>query len=85
MYRALFKHRYVALAQQYLPELTAEDLIPARPGIRAQAVGRNGALVDDFWISRHGNVINVRNAPSPAATASLAIAEYICDVASKRE
>jgi L-2-hydroxyglutarate oxidase LhgO len=85
MYRALFKHRYVALAQQYLPELTAEDLIPARPGIRAQAVGRNGALVDDFWISRHGNVINVRNAPSPAATASLAIAEYICDEASKSE
>lgn len=85
MYRALFKHRYVALAQQYLPELTAEDLIPARPGIRAQAVGRNGALVDDFWISRHGNVINVRNAPSPAATASLAIAEYICDEASQSE
>jgi L-2-hydroxyglutarate oxidase LhgO len=85
MYRALFKHRYVALAQQYLPELTAEDLIPARPGIRAQAVGRDGALVDDVWISHHGNVINVRNAPSPAATASLAIAEYICDEASKSE
>jgi hypothetical protein len=48
-------------------------------------VRRDGALVDDFWISRRGNVINVRNAPSPAATASLAIAEYICNEASKSE
>jgi L-2-hydroxyglutarate oxidase LhgO len=85
MYRAMFKRRYVALAQQYLPELRADDLVPARPGIRAQAVRRDGALVDDFWISRRGNVINVRNAPSPAATASLAIAEYICNEASKSE
>lgn len=85
MYRALLKRRYVSTAQQYVPDLRAEDLVPAKPGIRAQAVGRNGALVDDFWISRHGNVINVRNAPSPAATASLAIAEYICAEASKSE
>jgi L-2-hydroxyglutarate oxidase LhgO len=85
MYRALLKRRYVATAQQYVPALRAEDLVLAKPGIRAQAVRRDGALVDDFWISRHGNVINVRNAPSPAATASLAIAEYICTEASKSE
>ena len=79
MSRSLSKHRYVASARAYVPELRAEDLLPAPPGIRAQAVARDGALVDDFWISRSGNVVNVRNAPSPAATASLAIAEYICD------
>lgn len=78
MYRSLNKRRYVATAREYLPELVAADLRPAPAGVRAQAVARDGALVDDFWISRVESVINVRNAPSPAATASLAIAEYIC-------
>lgn len=83
MYRSLNKRRYVATAREYLPELVAADLRPAPAGVRAQAVARDGALVDDFWISRVESVINVRNAPSPAATASLAIAEYICDEADR--
>lgn len=78
MYRSLNKSRYVQTAREYLPELTADDLHRAPAGVRAQAVARDGALVDDFWISRGDGFVNIRNAPSPAATASLAIAEYIC-------
>lgn len=79
MYRSFNKGRYVRTAQEYIPGLTAEDLHSAPAGVRAQAVARNGALVDDFWISRNDGVVNVRNAPSPGATASLSIAGYICD------
>ncbi len=79
MYRSFNKSRYVRTAQEYIPELTAQDLRRAPAGVRAQAVARNGALVDDFWISRSDGVVNVRNAPSPGATASLAIAGYVCD------
>jgi (S)-2-hydroxyglutarate dehydrogenase len=73
------KRLYLHRAQQYIPELAASDLGGRSAGIRAQAVGRNGHLVDDFVVHRRGPVIAVRNAPSPAATASLAIASYICD------
>jgi L-2-hydroxyglutarate oxidase LhgO len=52
--------------------------VPAAAGVRAQAIRRNGDLVDDFWITHHDRITMVRNAPSPAATSSLAIAEYIC-------
>jgi (S)-2-hydroxyglutarate dehydrogenase len=73
------KRLYLHRAQRYIPELVASDLGARSAGIRAQAVDRNGHLVDDFVVHRHGRVIAVRNAPSPAATASLAIASYICD------
>ena len=73
------KRLYVRRAQRYIPELAASDLGGRSAGIRAQAVDRNGHLVDDFVVHRRGPVIAVRNAPSPAATASLAIASYICD------
>ena len=55
------------------------DVEPAPFGIRAQAVGLDGALVDDFVINTAGPVVTVRNAPSPAATSSLAIADHIAD------
>jgi L-2-hydroxyglutarate oxidase LhgO len=71
------KHYYLAQARHYLPALTADDLVAADAGVRAQAISRNGALVDDFVISRRAGLTMVRNAPSPAATSSLAIAEYI--------
>ena len=79
MYRSVNKRKFLAAAARYVPALTADDLEPAPAGFRAQAVARDGSLVDDFWLSRQGNVLNVRNAPSPAATSSLAIAEHICD------
>jgi L-2-hydroxyglutarate oxidase LhgO len=54
-----------------------EDVVASPAGVRAQAVDAAGGLVDDFRITRQGNVVNVRNAPSPAATSSLAIADHI--------
>jgi L-2-hydroxyglutarate oxidase LhgO len=71
--RTLFLRR----AQRYVPEVTAADVVPAPAGVRAQAVDRDGSLVDDFRISDLGPVLAVRNAPSPAATSSLAIAEHV--------
>ena len=73
------KRRFVAGAQEYLPALSAADVVPAPAGVRAQAVDRDGSLVDDFRISVDGAVLSVRNAPSPAATSSLAIADYIAN------
>ena len=73
------KRRFVAGAREYLPALSAADVVPAPAGVRAQAVDRDGSLVDDFRISVAGAVVSVRNAPSPAATSSLAIAEYIAN------
>jgi len=70
---------YLRRAQRYIPELKASDFGARSAGIRAQAVDRNGRLVDDFVVHRRGPMIAVRNAPSPAATASLAIASYVCD------
>jgi 2-hydroxyglutarate dehydrogenase len=64
-------------ARRYLPALTAADVRPGPAGIRAQALGRDGALVDDFLFARTGRALHVLNAPSPAATASLAIADMV--------
>ena len=74
---SVFKRRFTALARQYVPSLTAADLLPARSGVRAQAVDRRGGLVDDFVIDVACRVVLVRNAPSPAATSSLAVAEHV--------
>jgi (S)-2-hydroxyglutarate dehydrogenase len=79
MLGSLVKHRFVAAARRYVPDLAAADLVRAPAGVRAQAVDRDGALVDDFRIEVLGRVVAVRNAPSPAATSSLAIAEYVVD------
>jgi L-2-hydroxyglutarate oxidase LhgO len=69
--------RFVAGAREYLPELTTADVVAAPAGVRAQAVDPDGGLVDDFRISTTGPVVSVRNAPSPAATSALAIADHI--------
>ncbi len=76
---SLSRRAFVAEARRYVPELADADVRPAAAGVRAQAVDPDGTLVDDFRISELGPVVAVRNAPSPAATSSLAIAEYICD------
>jgi L-2-hydroxyglutarate oxidase LhgO len=74
---SLLRGAYLGQARTYLPWITASDVTSAPAGVRAQAVDPDGSLVDDFRISRTGDVVTVRNAPSPAATASLAIAEHI--------
>jgi L-2-hydroxyglutarate oxidase LhgO len=74
---SLSKRAYVAAARAYLPALSVGDVVRAGAGVRAQAVDPDGGLVDDFRISFLGPVTAIRNAPSPGATASLAIAEHI--------
>lgn len=76
---SLSRRRFAANVRRYLPEVVASDLTRSTAGVRAQAVHRSGALVDDFVIQSEGRVVLVRNAPSPAATSSLAIAEHIVD------
>jgi L-2-hydroxyglutarate oxidase LhgO len=75
------KQALAAEARRYVPEVSAADLVPAPAGVRAQALDPDGSLVDDFRIHRLGPITAVRNAPSPGATSSLAIAEHIADAA----
>lgn len=77
---SLSRRMFVSAARRYVPELTAADVVPGPRGVRAQALGRDGELVDDFRMTKRGNVLAVRNAPSPAATSSLAIAEHVVDL-----
>ncbi len=70
---------FVAELRRFVPELGHADVMPGPTGVRAQAVGRDGTLVDDFVVSRTERALHVRNAPSPAATASLALARLIAD------
>jgi L-2-hydroxyglutarate oxidase len=76
---ALSRRALVRDAQRYVPELTLDDVQPGTFGIRAQALGRDGRLIDDFVFHQTGRVLHVRNAPSPGATAALAIARTIAD------
>eukprot|EP00095_Tigriopus_kingsejongensis_P004267 snap_masked-scaffold6996_size3451-processed-gene-0.0 protein:Tk04267 transcript:snap_masked-scaffold6996_size3451-processed-gene-0.0-mRNA-1 annotation:"hypothetical protein" len=78
-YRSLSKQAFVKALQRLVPEITADDLVASPAGVRAQAVNRQGALLDDFVWAETNRVVNVLNAPSPAATASLAIGEQIVD------
>jgi len=75
----LSRAAYMRLAQRYVPEIDVHDVTRAGLGLRAQAVERDGSLVDDFVIHDIDGITSVRNAPSPAATSSLAIAEYVVD------
>jgi len=79
MWRSLSKAAFVRALQRLVPEIQAEHLLTAPAGIRAQAVLPDGGLVDDFIIQESGRVVNVCNAPSPAATACLQIGETIVD------
>ena len=79
MVRSFSKRAFVRSLQQFIPEITASDLIPASAGVRAQALTRDGRFVDDFVIAKSERAIHVCNAPSPAATASLVVGKYIVD------
>ncbi|MBN2182454.1 MAG: L-2-hydroxyglutarate oxidase [Sedimentisphaerales bacterium] len=81
--RAFSRKRFLRSLQRLIPSLRDEDIRPLKSGVRAQAIGRNGKLVDDFKIERGKKSIHVLNAPSPAATASLAIGEYINEIAAE--
>ncbi|HEX6683412.1 MAG TPA: L-2-hydroxyglutarate oxidase [Candidatus Limnocylindrales bacterium] len=77
---SLSKRAYMRAAQRYVPDISASDVVRAHSGVRAQALDPDGELVDDFRIHRLGPVTAVRNAPSPAATSCLAIAEHVVDL-----
>lgn len=79
VWRSISKAAFVQELQRLIPAIRAEDLESAPAGVRAQALGPDGSLVDDFLICREGAITHVINAPSPAATASLAIAEAVVD------
>lgn len=83
VYRSFSKAAFVKALQRLLPDIRGEDLVPGGAGVRAQAVSAAGALSDDFVIQQTGNAIHVLNAPSPGATASLAIGRRIVEIASQ--
>jgi L-2-hydroxyglutarate oxidase len=78
-YRSFSKKAFVKALQKLLPEIEENDLIPAAAGVRAQACDKDGGLLDDFYILENKNILHVCNAPSPAATSSLAIGDYIAN------
>ncbi|XP_077395158.1 L-2-hydroxyglutarate dehydrogenase, mitochondrial isoform X2 [Festucalex cinctus] len=89
MYRGIFIGAQVKLLQKYIPELSRSDVLRGPAGVRAQALDRDGNLVDDFVFDGGvgdlgSRVLHVRNAPSPAATSSLAIAEMVADEVESR-
>src|SRR5918996_1763738 len=78
--RGLSRRAFVAELRRYVPELRAADLVVGHSGVRAQALGRDGSLIDDFVVSRTERALHVRNAPSPAATSALALGARIADM-----
>lgn len=81
---AVSKRRYLARVRAYCPSIELADLKPYPPGIRAQAVSRDGRLLDDFHFAGTRHSLLVLNAPSPAATSAIPVGEYICDELDKR-
>jgi L-2-hydroxyglutarate oxidase len=79
LHLAASRRAFVAACARYVPALSPGDVLPGPAGVRAQAVARDGALVDDFVVHEAGGAVHVRNAPSPAATSSLALARVIAD------
>ena len=77
--RSLSKELFVQALQKLIPDLQSDDVVRGGAGVRAQAIGSNGTLVDDFSFVEMPDALHVINAPSPAATASLAIGDYIVD------
>jgi len=82
--RAFSKKLFLKTLQRMIPDLTMDDIHPGRSGVRALLLAEDGDTRDDFKIEYHGKSIHVLNAPSPAATASLAIGQYIADEAEKQ-
>lgn len=85
LHGSLSKQAFAAEARRYVPDVSASDLVAAPAGVRAQALDPDGSLVDDFRIHRLGPITAVRNAPSPGATSSMAIAEHVADAALGRQ
>ena len=83
MYRSLHKDAMVKELQKLVPAVTGQDLVRAGAGVRAQALDRQGRLIEDFQIVQEPRMIHVLNAPSPAATASLRIGESVADMAAE--
>ncbi len=83
-YRSYSKSAFTKALQELLPDIQKEDLEPGGSGVRAQACDKDGGLIDDFLILETDKVINVGNAPSPAATSSLAIGEHVAGLALNR-
>jgi L-2-hydroxyglutarate oxidase len=83
-YRSFSKAAFVKALQRLLPEIQSQDIIPGGAGVRAQALEKNGNLVDDFRIVQNERMIHVLNAPSPAATASISIGEKIAVMAEEQ-
>lgn len=83
IYRDFSKAAFLAALRVYMPRLRSEDMEPGPSGVRAQALNIHGELVDDFVVNHKGRALHVRNAPSPAATSSLAIADIIANTAQK--
>ncbi|CAN5611224.1 L-2-hydroxyglutarate oxidase [soil metagenome] len=79
MHRSFSKKAFVRSLQRLIPDIGAQDLTPTTAGVRAQALLRNGAMVDDFLISRGPDSLHICNAPSPAATASLEIGRAVAE------
>jgi len=77
----LFKRNFARELQRLVPAIGSNDLLEAHAGVRAQALSEDGRLIDDFWFDHAENVVHVRNAPSPGATSSLALAREIVRVA----
>jgi (S)-2-hydroxyglutarate dehydrogenase len=84
MWRSYNKAAFVKALQRMMPEITADDLVSAPAGVRAQAVGPDGSMVDDFTFAETPRIIHVVNAPSPAATASLSIGQSIVEKLASR-
>ncbi len=83
-YRSYSKSAFTKALQRLLPEITEKDLVRGGAGVRAQACDINGGLIDDFLIFENDQFINVGNAPSPAATSSLAIGQYVAQLATNK-
>jgi L-2-hydroxyglutarate oxidase len=75
--RAFSKRLFVKELQKLMPSISDDEVVFSRSGVRAQAVDQNGDMVDDFKIIKNGNITHVINAPSPAATACMSIADEI--------
>ncbi len=80
IYRSLSKKAFTKALQKLMPEIQEDDLVPGGAGVRAQALSKNGQLIDDFDLLKKGNIIHVRNAPSPAATSCLSIGKKVSEL-----
>jgi L-2-hydroxyglutarate oxidase len=83
VFRSLSKAAFVGALQRLVPDVRVEDVVPGGAGVRTQAVTPDGSLVDDFRIVVAADAVHVLNAPSPAATASLAIGRHIAGLATE--